>query len=152
MVLLSLRNTSSLSSVLSFLKHHVDYNIIAGLNEELVQLLLMRDELHVEQDAMLVDIEDLTRWGEKNMFLSVFKREQTKHLYYSCIIFFVVVVPGMHTAISGTKRRKQPRNKNKKSVCTPFKPPIPHCDFHGVGVTTLYPCCLLLESQMQHLV
>ncbi|KAG7229307.1 hypothetical protein INR49_012965 [Caranx melampygus] len=31
------------------------------LNEELVQLLLMRDELHVEQDAMLVDIEDLTR-------------------------------------------------------------------------------------------
>lgn len=34
----------------------------AGLNEELVQLLLLRDELHVEQDAMLVDIEDLTRW------------------------------------------------------------------------------------------
>lgn len=32
-----------------------------GLNEELVQLLLLRDELHVEQDAMLVDIEDLTR-------------------------------------------------------------------------------------------
>lgn len=35
---------------------------VAGLNEELVQLLLMRDELHVEQDAMLVDVEDLTRW------------------------------------------------------------------------------------------
>lgn len=35
---------------------------LAGLNEELVQLLLLRDELHVEQDAMLVDIEDLTRW------------------------------------------------------------------------------------------
>ncbi|XP_012731957.1 schwannomin-interacting protein 1 isoform X2 [Fundulus heteroclitus] len=34
---------------------------IQNLNEELVQLLLMRDELHVEQDAMLVDIEDLTR-------------------------------------------------------------------------------------------
>lgn len=32
-----------------------------GLNEELVQLLLIRDELHTEQDAMLVDIEDLTR-------------------------------------------------------------------------------------------
>lgn len=34
---------------------------LAGLNEELVQLLLVRDELHTEQDAMLVDIEDLTR-------------------------------------------------------------------------------------------
>ncbi|XP_051965945.1 schwannomin-interacting protein 1 isoform X1 [Xyrauchen texanus] len=34
---------------------------IEGLNEELVQLLLMRDELQMEQDAMLVDIEDLTR-------------------------------------------------------------------------------------------
>ena len=33
----------------------------AAFNEELVQLLLIRDELHVEQDAMLVDIEDLTR-------------------------------------------------------------------------------------------
>lgn len=38
-------------------------NCIAGLNEELVQLLLMRDELHMEQDAMLVDVEDLTRLG-----------------------------------------------------------------------------------------
>ncbi|XP_072297551.1 schwannomin-interacting protein 1-like isoform X1 [Eucyclogobius newberryi] len=34
---------------------------VQSLNEELVQLLLLRDELHVEQDAMLVDIEDLTR-------------------------------------------------------------------------------------------
>ncbi|KAL0966621.1 hypothetical protein UPYG_G00297540 [Umbra pygmaea] len=34
---------------------------IQSLNEELVQLLLLRDELHVEQDAMLVDVEDLTR-------------------------------------------------------------------------------------------
>ncbi|KAF0030366.1 hypothetical protein F2P81_017097 [Scophthalmus maximus] len=36
---------------------------IESLNEELVQLLLIRDELHMEQDAMLVDIEDLTRCG-----------------------------------------------------------------------------------------
>ncbi|KAM9089852.1 schwannomin-interacting protein 1 isoform 4-T4 [Megaptera novaeangliae] len=36
---------------------------IESLNEELVQLLLIRDELHTEQDAMLVDIEDLTRQG-----------------------------------------------------------------------------------------
>ncbi|KAM8814938.1 schwannomin-interacting protein 1 isoform 1-T2 [Rhynchonycteris naso] len=37
---------------------------IESLNEELVQLLLIRDELHTEQDAMLVDIEDLTRHAE----------------------------------------------------------------------------------------
>ncbi|KAM7043584.1 schwannomin-interacting protein 1 isoform 1-T1 [Acridotheres tristis] len=37
---------------------------IESLNEELVQLLLLRDELHTEQDAMLVDIEDLTRHAE----------------------------------------------------------------------------------------
>uniref|UniRef100_H3DCQ8 Schwannomin interacting protein 1 n=1 Tax=Tetraodon nigroviridis TaxID=99883 RepID=H3DCQ8_TETNG len=39
---------------------------IQSLNEELVQLLLLRDELHVEQDAMLVDIEDLTRHAHRH--------------------------------------------------------------------------------------
>ena len=34
---------------------------IADLNEELVQMLMERDELHMEQDSMLVDVEDLTR-------------------------------------------------------------------------------------------
>ena len=33
-----------------------------GLNEELVQMLLKRDDCHMEQDSMLVDIEDLTRY------------------------------------------------------------------------------------------
>ncbi|XP_026234944.1 schwannomin-interacting protein 1 isoform X2 [Anabas testudineus] len=37
---------------------------IESLNDELVQLLLMRDELHMEQDAMLVEIEDLTRHAQ----------------------------------------------------------------------------------------
>ena len=34
---------------------------IVDLNEELVQMLMERDELHMEQDSMLVDVEDLTR-------------------------------------------------------------------------------------------
>ena len=37
--------------------------LVSGLNEELVHLLIERDDLHMEQDSMLVDIEDLTRWG-----------------------------------------------------------------------------------------
>lgn len=35
---------------------------IEGLNEELVNMLLKRDDGHMEQDSMLVDIEDLTRY------------------------------------------------------------------------------------------
>lgn len=47
---------------LNFLSLPPLFFFVSGLNEELVQLLLIRDELHTEQDAMLVDIEDLTRW------------------------------------------------------------------------------------------
>lgn len=35
---------------------------IEFLNEKLVQFLMERDELHMSQDSMLVDIEDLTRY------------------------------------------------------------------------------------------
>lgn len=34
---------------------------IEFLNESLVEMLIARDELHMGQDSMLVDIEDLTR-------------------------------------------------------------------------------------------
>ncbi|OWF49095.1 J domain-containing protein DDB_G0295729-like isoform X2 [Mizuhopecten yessoensis] len=37
---------------------------IEKLNEDLVRLLMERDELHMSQDSMLVDIEDLTRRAE----------------------------------------------------------------------------------------
>lgn len=35
---------------------------IETLNEKLVRHLIGRDDLHMEQDSMLVDIEDLTRY------------------------------------------------------------------------------------------
>lgn len=35
---------------------------IERLNENLVQYLMDRDDLHMSQDSMLVDIEDLTRY------------------------------------------------------------------------------------------
>jgi hypothetical protein len=42
----------------------INFVIFSGLNEELVHLLMERDELHMAQDSMLVDIEDLTRLVE----------------------------------------------------------------------------------------
>lgn len=35
---------------------------IESLNEQLVKYLMDRDDLHMSQDSMLVDIEDLTRY------------------------------------------------------------------------------------------
>ncbi|XP_070539372.1 IQCJ-SCHIP1 readthrough transcript protein-like isoform X2 [Ptychodera flava] len=40
---------------------------IENLNEELMQQLIVRDELQMEQDSKLVDIEDLSRWINMNM-------------------------------------------------------------------------------------
>ncbi|CAL1673315.1 unnamed protein product [Lasius platythorax] len=49
---------------------------IAALNEALVEGLLRRDDLHMEQDSMLVDVEDLTRYlGAKQESLK--KKQQS---------------------------------------------------------------------------
>ena len=43
---------------------HVDTGVV-GLNADLVQLLLDRDELYMQQDSFLVDIDDLNRFAVK---------------------------------------------------------------------------------------
>ncbi|XP_038050435.1 uncharacterized protein LOC119723710 isoform X2 [Patiria miniata] len=54
----ALRNMSL--SKLQFVVNDL-HSQIESLNEELVQLLIRRDELQMEQDSKLIDIEDLTR-------------------------------------------------------------------------------------------
>ncbi|KAJ8687285.1 hypothetical protein QAD02_023079 [Eretmocerus hayati] len=52
---------------------------IANLNEELVEGLMLRDDLHMEQDSMLVDVEDLTRYlGAKQESLARIKSRPTR--------------------------------------------------------------------------
>jgi len=98
-----------------------------GLNEELVQLLLIRDELHVEQDAMLVDIEDLTRWitlcshpSLFCVFLSETYPSNSPRRALSCArsnVLPVSTATGTLTAISGTERRRPSLNKPHVSTC-----------------------------------
>ncbi|ODM97426.1 Schwannomin-interacting protein 1 [Orchesella cincta] len=55
--LLTEMNVAQLQVIVNDLHSHIEM-----LNETLVSLLLERDDLHMEQDSMLVDIEDLTRY------------------------------------------------------------------------------------------
>jgi len=55
--LLTEMNVTQLQVIVNDLHSHIEM-----LNESLVSLLLERDDLHMEQDSMLVDIEDLTRY------------------------------------------------------------------------------------------
>ena len=50
-------NIAQLQIIVNDLHTHIE-----KLNESLVQFLMERDELHMSQDSMLVDIEDLTRY------------------------------------------------------------------------------------------
>ncbi|XP_071839105.1 uncharacterized protein [Apostichopus japonicus] len=54
-------------SKLQFIANEL-HSKIEKLNEELVQLLMTRDELQHGQDSQLVDIEDLTRWIRMSEF------------------------------------------------------------------------------------
>ncbi|XP_031365935.1 schwannomin-interacting protein 1 homolog isoform X2 [Apis dorsata] len=56
---------------------------IAALNEALVEGLLRRDDLHMEQDSMLVDVEDLTRYlGAKQESLK--KKQSAREQQQQC--------------------------------------------------------------------
>ena len=44
------------------------FGSLVALNEELVMMLVGRDDLHMEQDSMLVDIEDHHRYGATHKF------------------------------------------------------------------------------------
>lgn len=50
-------NVAQLQVIVNDLHSHIE-----GLNEVLVRFLLERDELHMSQDSMLVDIEDMTKY------------------------------------------------------------------------------------------
>ncbi|GAB0095983.1 hypothetical protein DMENIID0001_114270 [Sergentomyia squamirostris] len=54
------------------------HNQIEVLNETLVKFLMERDELHMGQDSMLVDIEDLTRYFGAKESYSLDPRPQTQ--------------------------------------------------------------------------
>lgn len=67
------------------------YDTIEKRNDELVQLLVLRDELSMEQDSILVDLQDLQRRVREKMLSKSAERSavtQKLHLPKSCSLTF----------------------------------------------------------------
>uniref|UniRef100_A0A182PE26 SCHIP-1 domain-containing protein n=1 Tax=Anopheles epiroticus TaxID=199890 RepID=A0A182PE26_9DIPT len=72
-------NVSQLQTILTELQGHAEV-----LNEELVELLMERDELHISQDATLIDIEDLSRYlCAKEQTIMHAERQRKSHYWNS---------------------------------------------------------------------
>uniref|UniRef100_A0A182K287 SCHIP-1 domain-containing protein n=1 Tax=Anopheles christyi TaxID=43041 RepID=A0A182K287_9DIPT len=71
-------NVHQLQTILTELQGHAEV-----LNEELVELLMERDELHISQDATLIDIEDLSRYLCAKEQTIIHAERQRKSRYWS---------------------------------------------------------------------
>lgn len=72
-------NVHQLQTILTELQSHAEV-----LNEELVELLMERDELHISQDATLIDIEDLSRYlCAKEQTIIHAERQRKSHYWNS---------------------------------------------------------------------
>ncbi|XP_050068929.1 schwannomin-interacting protein 1 [Anopheles maculipalpis] len=72
-------NVHQLQTILTELQGHAEV-----LNEELVELLMERDELHISQDATLIDIEDLSRYlCAKEQTILHAERQRKSHYWNS---------------------------------------------------------------------
>uniref|UniRef100_A0A182RX42 SCHIP-1 domain-containing protein n=1 Tax=Anopheles funestus TaxID=62324 RepID=A0A182RX42_ANOFN len=71
-------NVHQLQTILTELQGHAEV-----LNEELVELLMERDDLHISQDATLIDIEDLSRYLCAKEQTIIHAERQRKSHYWS---------------------------------------------------------------------
>ncbi|XP_052866873.1 uncharacterized protein LOC128273010 [Anopheles cruzii] len=74
-------NVAQLQTILIELQCHAEV-----LNEELVELLMERDELHISQDATLIDIEDLSRYlcAKEQTIIHAERQRKSYHWKKSC--------------------------------------------------------------------
>ncbi|XP_053671143.1 schwannomin-interacting protein 1-like [Anopheles nili] len=71
-------NVHQLQTILTVLQGHAEVQ-----NEELVELLMERDELHISQDATLIDIEDLSRYLCAKEQTIIHAERQRKSYHYN---------------------------------------------------------------------